>query len=449
MLNIEGYHSPVCKGRGEGSIGGGVMILVKEHLNVVECADLNNHEFREAVWCVIKLSSVEKLLVGVVYRSPNSNKENNAMLNMLLRQSTKVHATGLLIMGDYNYGQIKWNSGTVTGSEESDQAKFLDTVQELLLYQHVGVPTRYRDGHTPSMLDLVFTDEENRINEIQVSQPLGKSDHVVLSWDYLVRNEKRDDYNNQSEPKYNYTKGKYEDMAKSLKAVQWGELESMDVEAMWSRIKDTIETSTRAFVPKYAKKKITKTAAPWWTKELTNQVKRKYKAWKRYSASLTSEDYKKYVKQRNLTTSMLRKAKSNYEEALVEKVKSEPKQLFKYIRMQQKVRPTISQLTCGGRLTETDNETAETLQNFFKTVFVEEGDGDLPDFPTLHQGVIIDDADFSIGDVRLELEKLIIGKAAGPDGIPSIVLKECAAQLATPLYIRVFSSYIVKTRFLK
>ena len=41
------------------------MILVKEHLNVVECKDLNYHKFHEAVWCVIKLSSSEKVLVGV------------------------------------------------------------------------------------------------------------------------------------------------------------------------------------------------------------------------------------------------------------------------------------------------------------------------------------------------------------------------------------------------
>ena len=110
------------------------MILVKEHLNVVECKDLNDHKFQEAVWCVIKLSSSEKVLVGVVYRSPNSKRENNEMLNMLLKESVKVHASGILIMGDFNYGQVRWSSGKVQGSEESDQARFLDTVQELLLY---------------------------------------------------------------------------------------------------------------------------------------------------------------------------------------------------------------------------------------------------------------------------------------------------------------------------
>ena len=432
-LQIEGYHPPIYKGRGERSIGGGVMILVKQHLNVVECIELNDHKFQEAVWCVIKLPSSEKVLVGVFYRSPNSKKENNEMLNMLLRESVKVHASGILIMGDFNYGQVKWSSGAVQGTEESDQARFLDTVQELLLYQHVTVPTRYREGCTPSLLDLVLTDEENRIDSIQVSQPLGKSDHVVLSWNFFVSNEEKGEYQHQSKPRYNYAKGQFQDMSKSLQMIQWGDLESMDVESMWLKIKGVIKDSITVYVPTHVQKKKSK-AAPWWSKELTKEVKRKYKEWRYYTEAQLSEDYKKYVRQRNITTSLLRKAKSKYEERLVDKVRSEPKKLFKYIRSQQKVQPVISQLACGGRLAEADEEKAEILQDFFTSVFVEEGDGVLPDFPTVHQGKVIDDADFSPSDVKLELENLKIDKAAGPDEIPSVVLKECAAQLATPLF---------------
>ena len=279
----------------------------------------------------------------------------------------------------------------------------------------------------------MLTDEESRIDSIQVSQPLGKSDHVVLSWDFFVRSEDKGEHKSQSKPRYNYAKGRFEDMAKSLEKVQWGDLEAMDVESLWLKFKGVIKDSIRVYVPTRMLKKKSK-AAPWWSKELTKEVKRKYKKWRHYTETQSSEDYKKYVKQRNLRTSLLRKAKSKYEERLVDRVKSEPKRLFKYIRSQQKVRPAISQLACGGRLAESDEEKAEILQEFFTSVFVEEGHGELPDFPTFHQGNVIDDADFSARDVKLELENLKIDKAAGPDEIPSIVLKECAAQLATPLF---------------
>ena len=78
----------------------------------------------------------------------------------------------------------------------------------------------------------------------------------------------------------------------------------------------------------------------------------------------------------------------------MDKVKSESKRLFKYIRSQQKVTPAISQLACGARLAESDEEKAEILQKYFTSVFVEEGDGDLPDFLTSHHGKIDDDAVF-------------------------------------------------------
>ena len=56
-----------------------------------------------------------------------------------------------------------------------------------------------------------------------------------------------------------------------------------------------------------------------------------------------------------------------------------------------------------------DEEKAEILQEVFTSVFVEEGNGDLPDFPTFHQGKVVDDADFSARDVKLELENLKTG----------------------------------------
>ena len=95
-------------------------------------------------------------------------------------------------------------------------------------------------------------------------------------------------------------------------------------------------------MPEYTPRKKTKTSAPWWSRELTKEVKRKYKAWKQYSETLSSEDYKNYVKKINLTRYISRKAKCNYEEALVAKVKSERKQLFKYIRSEQKAKSTVS-----------------------------------------------------------------------------------------------------------
>ena len=53
----------------------------------------------------------------------------------------------------------------------------------LFLYQHVLEPTRFRDGHAPSVLDLLFTNEEDMISNLNYEPGLEASDYCLLSFD--------------------------------------------------------------------------------------------------------------------------------------------------------------------------------------------------------------------------------------------------------------------------
>ena len=55
----------------------GTMLFVRDSLDVSLHTRLNESASKEACWCVINLNKTEKLLLGLVYRSPNSNEENN------------------------------------------------------------------------------------------------------------------------------------------------------------------------------------------------------------------------------------------------------------------------------------------------------------------------------------------------------------------------------------
>jgi hypothetical protein len=43
---------------------------------------------RESVWCELSLKGKDGLLIGVVYRSPNSSSDNDKVLNSLLPSLT-------------------------------------------------------------------------------------------------------------------------------------------------------------------------------------------------------------------------------------------------------------------------------------------------------------------------------------------------------------------------
>ena len=100
-----------------------------------------------------------------------------------------VGATDYLIMGDFNFREINWADGSIDSSRESDAAQFYDKVQDCYLCQHVRFHTRFRDGMSPSTLDLIFTDQENNVQELKCGSPLGKSDHCVITWEHKISNE--------------------------------------------------------------------------------------------------------------------------------------------------------------------------------------------------------------------------------------------------------------------
>ena len=294
----------------------------------------------------------------------------------------------------------------------------------------------------PSRLDLVFTSEETMIDEVISSSPLGKSDHVVLTWKLYSGTDsgcgkgKTKDCNKQ---RPNFKKVNYQGMCDSLAEYDWSVLEGLEVEDMWKKFTDMLISVIHKFVPPAKVLNRSRPSAPWWTSELDKQVKRKAQAWRDYTTSRSEASYNEYKQQRNKSTDMIRKARRNFEGRLVKDISKQPKRLFQYIRSQQKSKATISSLESEGRLTESDTETAEALQKFFMSVFVKEEAGPLPAFPErLDEDKVITDVDCSPQAVLQELKSLQEDKAAGPDEIPSAVLKHCAVQLAvsTQLYIQ-------------
>ena len=215
--SLPGYHPAFRHDRDVEKKGGGVMLLVKENLYATKCTELSKTSFDEAIWCVVHLSRAEKLIVRLCYRSPNSSKENNEKLRMMVKQLEAVKARNILLMGDFNFPNIEWEDGYVEGSDESEAAMFFDATQSSFLHQHVMDKTRYREGFVPSRLDLIFSNKEYLVEDLLVCQPLGKSDHVVLTWKCMYKQTPPVEGAQAIEgSRYNFRKGRYQEMKQKL-----------------------------------------------------------------------------------------------------------------------------------------------------------------------------------------------------------------------------------------
>ena len=89
----------------------------------------------------------------------------------------------------------------------------------IFLYKHVNKPTRWRGTDSPHVLDLVFTNEENMVSEMEYLSPLGKSDHCVLQFQFNCYTKlKIDRRQNMS-----YDKGNYAEFNKEVASIKWKE----------------------------------------------------------------------------------------------------------------------------------------------------------------------------------------------------------------------------------
>ena len=155
----------------------------------------------------------DTLFIGCVYRSPNSAPDmNNRLLNEI-KEISNLRPTHLLLMGDFNFPEIEWSDlSCQLTSGIRKTADFIACIHDAFLFQHVDEATRFRHGVTPTCDDLIFTNEPNMIDRINYDCALGKSDHIVLTFNYICYLPKTQ----REYTKYLYDRGDYDEFRKIL-----------------------------------------------------------------------------------------------------------------------------------------------------------------------------------------------------------------------------------------
>ena len=103
-LEMEGFNM-YKKHRTDGRRGGGCVIYVSQDLKSYACKDMDNVQGDDAIWCWVRLTNAAKILVGCMYRSPTSSRENNNLfMNQIIRASdvANQNQNRILLMGDFN-----------------------------------------------------------------------------------------------------------------------------------------------------------------------------------------------------------------------------------------------------------------------------------------------------------------------------------------------------------
>ena len=207
FLAIPGYEITARLDRTDTTLGRGGGLVVYSRVDLAATRVALDTDFNQAVFITVP-AKPSNLTLTIVYRSPNSSPDNNKLLCDLIRKT----AGPTVIVGDFNYSGIDWESGTF----DSASKPFFNATEDVFLTQCVDFPTH----DSGNILDLVLTTNPALVDSVQDVGKLGKSDHKSI----LVSLNLSPKLSKSSELVPDYAKADMAKLREAMAEVNWMEV---------------------------------------------------------------------------------------------------------------------------------------------------------------------------------------------------------------------------------
>ena len=202
----------------------------------------------------------------------------------------------------------------------------------------------------------------------------------------------------------------------------------------YSCFETTLMDSMMGCVPEKCKRKKKKNI--YLTNEAIRMKDRKNKIWRRYKKSGLNYDLTRYRHLKNQLRALTRRLRYNFESDIARDAKYSPKKFWSYVKSRTKTRSRIPVLRRGdGTLASSSIEKAETLNEFFSSVFTDEKVDNVPEERREFRGNYISNFEITQTTVEEKLKTLNPGKTPGPDKWHPLFLKSVADIISLPLSI--------------
>ena len=373
QYNLGGYHFEEINLAVRGP-SRGVALYVRNGLNYQIVKTLNivgsNQEPTDEISVELKLKDKEKMIISNIYRSPNSTAQENNNINNFIRTVSKMKYDHHLILGDFNRKTINWDT---VSSTSGDDCAFIEAVRDGFLTQHILSPTRGCGTNKPSLIDLVFSTDEQEIENIDITAPLGKSDHAMIKVLHRLNPDILPD-----KITCDYSKADYQKFVNKMDINWIDQLNVEGIDQMWINFVSKFNQAEEECVPR----KIVKIGKKRFTyhhldRKTLAKRKKKYRLWKRYLISKNKKIYEEYCRCRNQYRRLTRKAIKSHEKEIAKNTKCNNKVFWRYINSKIKSCPAIPELFTTStsnmtKMTIDDKEKANILAKFFSSVYKKE-----------------------------------------------------------------------------
>ena len=93
----------------------------------------------------------------------------------------------LLLVGDFNYPNINREKLYFSHTPEHCASKFFTATQNSFLHQHVSTTAHSRTNQRSTLIDLIFTSDDQLITNLICGSRLGKGHHKFLEFNYWIK----------------------------------------------------------------------------------------------------------------------------------------------------------------------------------------------------------------------------------------------------------------------
>ena len=417
--------------------GGGVFLALKSHLTFVE--EPSFHGNAEMVWVKLCLNKSKPIYVCSLYRPPGSSPEPLFELNDIL---TTIHESSvspeILLAGDFNLPDLRFEDGIGYVNRNPTygyeiNSLFVEIMNNYGFEQLVTQPTR--KNH---LLDLVLSTNPDIIENVQVVP--GISDHEAVTCQLVLPSEKPTARNLRKVYQYHRAdiRGINEELNNFTTSFLTSNPYENTVENNWQKFKDSLIHIIDKYIPsKYLN---TEKHLPWINKSIKLQIKQRKSLYDKAKQTQAASDWREYRKARNQVNKALSTAHQRYCAHLFDNAHSNNnKRFWSLVKQLRKDHQSVATLCVENELKTTPSSKAEALNHQFYSVFTRENnDTPLINFPKYPNMANIE---FTTQGIQKLLQELKPGKAAGPDNIPTQILKEHALHIAPVLQVIYTQSY--------
>lgn len=341
-----------------------------------------------------------------------------------------------LITGDFNVAKAKWilsqdNNMSLLTSNSEHILRITDFMSFTNLNQYNSIP-----NEQGRFLDLVFCSSACHITSSHNSLVPEDVYHRSLLIDIKIVSQPA----LKSSQKYvfNFYKGDFDEISNSLSSINWqSKFKGLNTEQTMKCFYDILNNLILKYIPK---RRCHSSSLPAWysapLRKLLKEKRKYHKLWKLYGNPL---DYDTFRLLRKRADKMEAECYRNFIRYTEEKIRSNPKYFWSYIRMIKGKNDMPDTMTYKNVSSTDGQEICNLFSDHFYSVFenysecynVEAN----PCYRPANTSIDIHRVNLTENLVLKHFKSINVHKGAGPDGVHPLLIKECAIALATPLTI--------------